>query len=151
MKTLVMCGTACAALALAASTDAGGASPDASAPGADPIETADPAQQTLDAPASAQPQPDPSPSAEGNAPDADPNPPASKAAAQKGPSTKKKTFVVWAQPGHESIGIGQLFSTSEAEAEALRAAGRARYASDAEIKAAKSDKDEDGIPHLTGV
>lgn len=152
MKRLSLLAASAASLAcMAASTDAGGGS---AATGADPVKKADPAPQpqTADPAAPAEPAADPAPQAEGNAPDADPNAPTNKAEAEKGPSTAKKTYVVWVQPGHETLCIGQLFSTSADEAETLRGAGRARYAADAEIKAAKAALTKGAaIDHLDGV
>lgn len=49
----------------------------------------------------------------------------------------KGVHMVWVQPGHESLGIGQMILVSKAEAETLRGAGRARYASEPEVKAGK--------------
>lgn len=153
MKTRLLLMASGAALAcLAAATDTGAAP--------DPIKKADPAPapQTADQVQPAAPQPDPAPGAVGNAPDADPNAPtnagdaaeaAKSAGAAKAASTHKKTFVVWVQPGHETLGIGQLVTTGPHEAETLRAAGRARYASEAEIKAAKDAKV--AVEHLDGI
>jgi hypothetical protein len=42
---------------------------------------------------------------------------------------------VWAQPGHELVSVGALLSVPNEEAEALRGAGRARFASEAEVEA----------------
>ncbi|ADK99392.1 ribonuclease G [Brevundimonas subvibrioides] len=145
MKTrLLMAASAAALAAYAAQTDAAGGKPD-------PIKKSDPgpAPLTADQVDPAAPQPDPAPGAVGNAPDANPNPPVNKDEAAKASSTHKKTSIVWVQPGHETLGIGQLLTTSPHEAEALRAAGRARYASEAEIKAAKTDKVD--VPHLDGI
>lgn len=85
--------------------------------------------------APAEPRPDPAPNATGNAPKADPNPPTKAAAAEK--AEKGRIYMVWAQPGHETLGIGQLISIPKAAGELLRSAGRARYASTAEVKAGK--------------
>ncbi|HCW49221.1 MAG TPA: hypothetical protein DGP25_04050 [Brevundimonas sp.] len=82
----------------------------------------------------------------GNAPDANPNPPSSPEAAVK---TGKKTFCVWVQPGHDALGVGQIFTTPPAKAEMLRGAGRARFASEAEIKAAK--KGDVAVDHFESV
>ncbi|RZJ81098.1 MAG: hypothetical protein EON88_31330 [Brevundimonas sp.] len=143
MNRLTLLASAAALALMAANTDAG------SKP--DPIDKSDPAPQpkTADEVTPAEPKPDPLPGAEGNAPGADPNPPVNAGEAAKASSLTKKTVVVWVQPGHETLGIGQIFSTSPHEAESLRAAGRARYASEAEVKAAKSDGGK--IDHLTGI
>ncbi len=59
---------------------------------------------------------------------------------------KGRVAVVWAQPGHEMVAIGALLSVPEDEAENLRAAGRARFASEAEVEAAG-----DAIVELSGI
>jgi hypothetical protein len=95
---------------------------------------------------SQEPLPEPGVAAVGNAPDANVNPPttaaeakaAGKAAgkpAKGGQAAGKRVFMVWVQPGHDTLSIGQLIDLPEAEGDALRGAGRARYASEAEIKA----------------
>ena len=143
MKTLTLLASAASLACLAASTDSG------SAP-ADPVAKSDPAPKPLTAdqvaPSSA--------SAEasktapiGPDPKANPNPPTSaKASAGSG----KKTWCVWAQAGDETLAVGQIFTTGGHEAETLRSAGRARYASDAEVKAAKDKKSVD-VFHLDGI
>ena len=117
---------------------------DSAAAGADPVTKSDsaPQPQTADQTPPEQPQTDPAPGAVGNDPKGDPNAPTKKAAAEK---AGKKTYIVWVQPGHETLGIGQLVTTSSDEAETLRAAGRARYASEAEVKAAKAAKGDDAV------
>lgn len=123
---------ATSALALcAANTDAGAAQAPPAAPPAEPA--ADPVVQ---APAIA-PNADPSPPSE---------PEKTKKAAKAARVRAGFTAIVWAQPGHEKLGIGQLLATPTAEAEALRAAGRARFAAEAEILAAKGD-----IPEVEGL
>lgn len=132
MRTLLMAGCGVAALAaMAADTGSGtgGADPVASS---DPTPTPIPAEQV----APAEPAADPAPAAVGPAPGEDPNPPSSrKGASKKG----KRTIVVWVQPGHETFGIGQVLAMPGDEAAALRAVGRLRYASAAEVKAAGDD------------
>lgn len=71
---------------------------------------------------------------------------ATKAAAPSKPATKpaqsdnvavpagEQVVIVWAQPGHEKLPVGGLYRTPAAEAAALRSAGRARYAAEAEIE-----------------
>lgn len=123
----------------------------ATAGGADSIEKSDPTPQPqpADQTPPQEPQPDPAPGAVGNAAKGDPNPPTKKATAEK---EGKKTYIVWAQPGHETIGVGQILTTTPEEAELLRAAGRARYASEAEVKAAKAVKGDNAvILDLTGI
>ena len=117
---------------------------DAAASGADPIAKSDPAPQpeTASQTPPEQPQTDPAPGAVGNAPKADPNAPTKKSAAEK---EGKRTYMVWVQPGHETLGIGQMLTTSADEAETLRSAGRARYASEAEVKAAKAAKGDNAV------
>lgn len=136
MRRLHHMGLASAAALLAADA--------ATAAGADPVEKSDPAPQpqTADQTPPQEPQADPAPGAVGNDPKGDPNPPTKKAAAEK---AGKKTYIVWVQPGHETLGIGQLVTTSADEAETLRAAGRARLASEAEVKAAKAAKGDDAV------
>jgi hypothetical protein len=124
----------CAASAFAADADNG------SAP--DPISKSDstPAPQTADQVKPASPE-TPAAGAVGNAAGADPNPPVNakeaKAAAKeaKGRKPGDKIYLVWVQPGHEHYGIGMMLRAPGELGENLRAAGRARYASDAEIKA----------------
>lgn len=48
----------------------------------------------------------------------------------------KKVHVVWAQPGHGSYAVGMMVRTAPDVAEALRAAGHARPADVAEVRAA---------------
>jgi hypothetical protein len=105
-----------------------------------------PSPETSDQTQPEQPQPDPAVAAPGNDPTADPNAPTRKADAEK---IGKKVVVVWCQPGHETMAIGQLAATTAEEAEVLRGAGRVRYASDAEVKAAKSAKAD--ILDLSGI
>lgn len=148
-------------IAQAGAADVGAQS--GSGSGADPVDKSDhPAPHPLSADqvAPAAPAADPAPGAVGNAPNADPNPPASsaeakntakaaakpaakpaakaaKAAEPKGPKADdSRRVVVWVQPGHETFGIGKILSFEADEAERLRGAGRVRYASEAEIKAA---------------
>lgn len=54
--------------------------------------------------------------------------------------------IVWAAPGHAMLAVGVLISVPADEAEALRARGRARFASDEEVEAAGDD-----IPELQGL
>lgn len=121
-----------AALALM-SADTGSGSGSAGEP--DPIEKADPAPapKTADEVAPAEPQPDPAPAPVGNAPGEDVDPPVNRKHANR---QAKKIVLVWVQPGHETFGIGQIIRVDAEQAESLRSAGRARYASDAEVKAA---------------
>lgn len=103
----------------------------------DPIKKSDatPAPQTASDKTPAPAKDTPDPKAVGNAKDQDPSPPAARSdAIKKG----KSAYGVWVQPGHETLGIGQLILTPGDELEVLRAAGRARYASEAEVKAGKS-------------
>ena len=136
MRRLHHMGMASAAALLAADA--------ATASAADPVVKSDTTPQplTADQTPPQQPQPDPAPGAVGNAPKADPNAPTKKSAAEK---EGKKTYIVWVQPGHETLGIGQMLTTSADEAETLRSAGRARYASDAEVKEAKAVKGDDAV------
>ena len=129
----------CATIALAAHTDQG----------TDPVNTTDamPLPLTADQAAPAEPAPDPAAAAVGLAPGENASPPinakAAKAAAKmaekaEGAKAKPKNAVVmvWVQPGHETFGIGRMIRTPTELGEQLRAAGRARFASDAEIEAA---------------
>lgn len=54
-------------------------------------------------------------------------PKAAPAAAAKAGRTGHKAMI-WVQPGHEAFSIGELIHAPEDEAEGLRSAGRARYA-----------------------
>lgn len=131
-----------AALATYAAADDKGGAPD-------PINKSDaaPAPQTADekAPAAAQATPG-AVAAVGNAPGADPSPPTNAKDANK---IGKKVAIVWAQPGHEVFGIGMMLRVPGEVAEAVRGAGRARYASDAEVKAAKEAKLD--VPDLDSI
>lgn len=49
--------------------------------------------------------------------------------------TPKRVHIVWAAAGHPTFAPGALLSATEEQAEALRAAGRARRASAEEVKA----------------
>ena len=75
--------------------------------------------------------------AAGQAPDPEPE-----AIADTGP----RQPIVWAAPGHAMLAVGVLVSVPADEAEALRARGRARFASDEEIAAGG-----DEIPELSGL
>lgn len=126
-----------AALAsMVAETGSGSGSGAAGEP--DPIDKADPSPAPLSADqvAPAEPQPDPAPAAVGNAPGEEVDPPTNRKQANR---QGKKIVLVWVQPGHETFGIGKVIRVAPDQAEALRSAGRARYASDAEIKAAGDD------------
>lgn len=180
MKTHMLLSVCAGALALAAAPETGsgtGSGPDTGA--ADDLLKSDAAPRplTADQVAPAEPSSDPSPSAVGNEPGADPNPPTTGADAEtttapsskagKKPAAKDKTtgkaekaepaagvkraYMVWAQPGHESIGIGQLIAVPTREADVLRGAGRARFASDAEVEAAKGSEDPGVVLILDGV
>ena len=87
-------------------------------------------------------QPGPAPSAPkvgevvGLEPGADPNPPATAEAAV---TEDGRAYVVWVMPGHELVAIGALLKVPAYEAEVLRGAGRARYASEAEVEAGAVD------------
>lgn len=149
LRTYASLAAVSALAAMAANTGSGGAAPD-------PVAKADPAPHPLSADfrAPAEPSPDPGVGpTEGNAPNADPSPPSTakeaSTADKAGGKSKKPKVMVWAQPGHEQIGIGQMFSTPPDFADLLRGAGRARYASDAEVKAAK-DAERD-VPHYDSV
>lgn len=54
--------------------------------------------------------------------------------------------IVWAAPGHAMLAVGVLISVPAAEAEALRGAGRARFALDEEVAALG-----DQVPELAGL
>jgi chromosome segregation ATPase len=54
--------------------------------------------------------------------------------------------IVWAAPGHALLSVGVLISVPSEEAESLRGAGRARFASDEEVAA-----QEDPVPELSGL
>lgn len=140
---------ALATAAFAPPSDQGGAAPD-------PIGKSDPAPAPLSADQvkPAEPAPEPSTGAAGNAPGGDPNPPANakkakaaaKSAAKAQPEAKpaksapaNPLVMVWVQPGHEKFGIGKMIRTPAEVGENLRSAGRARYASEAEIEAAGED------------
>lgn len=129
MKTLMLLAASASALALMAPpVDAG----------ADSIKKSDPAPQpkTAAETAPAEPRKDPEPNAAGNDPKGDPNAPTTAADAEK--AAKGRVYMVWVQPGHETLGIGQMIAVRKAEGELLRGVGRARYASDAEVKAGKA-------------
>ncbi|KQZ31721.1 hypothetical protein [Caulobacter sp. Root1472] len=140
---------ACLAV-LAANRDQGHAKPadkpSDTAPAADPVVKSDPAPHPLPAdqvaPAPAHAEPDGA--AVGLAAGADPNAPTNLDDAEH--PKKGRVAVVWAQPGHEMVAIGALLSVPEDEAEALRAAGRARFASEAEVEAGG-----DSIVELSGI
>jgi hypothetical protein len=141
MRRILFCSGALGALALmAAETGSGsGGSPD-------PIAKADPAPapKTADQVAPAEPKPDPATGAVGNAKDADPSPPTNKggakaAAKAAGKGDSKTAVMVWVQPGDANFGIGKVLRFPVDHAEILRGAGRARYASEAEIEAAGDD------------
>lgn len=152
MKRSLMLSAASAALVLmAADTGSGtGGSGAAGAAGADPIKKADPTPQpqTATEKPPAEPSPDPQPNAVGNAKKADPSPPNKASEANK---VGKRVHMVWVQPGHESLGIGQMIAVPTKDGEALRGAGRARYASDAEVKAAGESKAPGTVLTLDGV
>ena len=90
--------------------------------------------------AAASTQPDPNAAAPKDPPK-DP-PPASE------PKKVKGAHIVWAAPGSDEFRIGGLYLVPADMAESLRAAGRARPASDEEVKAAKKAGTE--IPALYG-
>ncbi|SFK41713.1 hypothetical protein [Caulobacter sp. UNC279MFTsu5.1] len=117
-----------------------------SAASADPVVKSDPAPHPLPAdqvvPAPAHAEPDGA--AVGLAAGADVNAPTNLDDAEH--PKKGRVAVVWAQPGHEMVAIGALLSVPEDEAEALRAAGRARFASEAEVEAGG-----DAIVELSGI
>lgn len=50
-------------------------------------------------------------------------------------ATASHTAMIWVQPGHERFAIGELIWATDADAEGLRAAGRAREATPEELKA----------------
>ena len=150
MKTRsLMMFAAPAALALMAA-DTGGGSGGAPGDNADPILKSDPTPQpqTGGEQPPAEPSPDPRPAAVGNAKKADPSPPNKAADAGK---AGKRVHMVWVQPGHESLGIGQMIAVPARDGEVLRGVGRARYASDAEVKAATDSKRPGAILVLDGV
>lgn len=62
------------------------------------------------------------------------------------PQAGPRQAIVWAAPGHALLAVGMLVSVPADEAEALRARGRARFASDEEIEAAGDD-----IPQLSSL
>lgn len=128
MKTLMLLAASASALAPMAPPVDGGA---------DPIKKSDPAPhpKTADETPPAEPQADPQPNAVGNAPKADPSAPTKAADAEK--ADKNRVYMVWVQAGHETLGIGQMIAVPKASGELLRGAGRARYASEAEVKAGK--------------
>lgn len=132
--SLLMCAAAHALLLAAPDTGSGSGG---AAGGADDIDKADPAPvpQTANETAPAEPQADPKAAPVGNAKGADVSPPNKVAAASK---AGKRVHMVWVQPGHETLGVGQLIAVPTDSGEALRSAGRARFASEAEVKAAKA-------------
>ncbi|MBJ7446845.1 MAG: hypothetical protein JHC81_04860 [Brevundimonas sp.] len=132
--TLLMCA---AAHALAFASPDTGSGTGAAPGGADPIDKADPAPAPQDATttAPAEPHADPKAAPVGNAKGADVSPPNTSATANK---VGKRVYMVWVQPGHETLGVGQLIAVPKDSGESLRTAGRARFASDAEVKAAKA-------------
>ncbi|MDP3853157.1 hypothetical protein [Phenylobacterium sp.] len=149
---------ACAAAALSPDKDAGHSPKPAAPPaaGADPVAKADaaPAPLSADEVAPAEPRADPAPAAEGNAAGADVSAPTNAADAKKAAKAakagdSKSVVMVWAQPGHETFGIGMMIRTPTELGENLRSAGRARYASEAEIKAAGDAKRD--IPDVEGL
>ncbi|WP_296167996.1 hypothetical protein [uncultured Brevundimonas sp.] len=101
----------------------------------DPIAKADPTPRPLssDVRQPAAPRPDPSVQAQGSDPKKDTDAPTGKADAIKEPGG---VAIIWVQPGHETFGIGQMITVPAKQAEELRGAGRARYASEAEVAAA---------------
>lgn len=62
------------------------------------------------------------------------------------PYTGPRQAIVWVEPGHQMMAIGVLVSVPADEAEALRARGRARFASPEEVEAGGED-----IPELQGL
>ena len=121
-----------AAILCAAPTDAGAAPP---------IDKSDSAPHPLGADADhppAEPQDSPGVAAAGVDPE-NPSPPAAK---PKG----KRVAMIWVQPGHELLGIGQVITLPSDKAEDLRGAGRARYATPGEVKLAG-----DAVMDLDGV
>jgi len=57
------------------------------------------------------------------------------AQAQAAGRSSRRTHIVWAAAGHPTFAPGAILTATEDEAEALRAAGRARKASPEEVKA----------------
>lgn len=62
------------------------------------------------------------------------------------PYSGPRQAIVWAEPGNQMLAIGVLVSVPADEAEALRARGRARFASPEEVEAGGDD-----IPQLQGL
>lgn len=62
------------------------------------------------------------------------------AAAPPAPTKVKRVHVVWCAPGHETYAPGMMVRATPDMAEGLRANGKARPASDAEVKAAADAK-----------
>jgi pimeloyl-ACP methyl ester carboxylesterase len=60
-------------------------------------------------------------------------------AAAKAAKTAAPTLIIWGEPGHEKLRCGDAIKVPADIAENLRAAGRARIASAAEIKALGDD------------
>ena len=61
--------------------------------------------------------------------------PASATTAPAEDAPASHTAMIWVQPGHERFAIGELTWATDADAEGLRAAGRAREATSEELKA----------------
>jgi len=61
--------------------------------------------------------------------------PQAQAQAQAAGRSTRRTHIVWAAAGHPTFAPGAILSATEDQAEALRAAGRARKASPEEVKA----------------
>lgn len=175
MKTLMLMAASAALFALFAPETGSGGGSGASGD----LLKSDPAPQPLtgDRQSSAEPQPDPKVGAVGNAENADVNAPSSSkdaetttagaaAEAKRGSGKKaastvekaadpqagvKRAYMVWVQPGHETLGVGQMIAVPTAQADVLRGAGRARFASEAEVQAAKESEHSRDILVLDGI